>query len=144
MTSPETSLCNISTANESERSGAYKPCIYHHPLPWFVSGIISHKLDHCLFFQLASYWGQELYLCMHLDSTPFSRDLISAWGIAIILITVTESLRCALAGVEPKEKASLWTIRKAEAYSALTMEFLTFAKLGIAICIIFQIPCRKP
>lgn len=74
---------------------------------------------------------------MHLDSRAFSGDLISAWGIAIILITVTESLRCTLAGVEPKEKASLWTIRKAEAYSALTMEFLTFAKLGIAVCIIF-------
>lgn len=74
---------------------------------------------------------------MHLDSTLFSRDLISAWGIAIILITVTESLRCAWAGVEPKEKASLWTIRKAEAYSALTVEFLTSAKLGITICIIF-------
>lgn len=38
---------------------------------------------------------------MHLGSTPFSGDLISAWGIAIILIKVTESLRCALAGVEP-------------------------------------------
>lgn len=66
---------------------------------------------------------------MHLGSTPFSGDLISAWSIVIILITIVESLRCALTATEPEQKASLQATSKADAYSVLIMEFLPFAKL---------------
>lgn len=72
---------------------------------------------------------------MHLGSTPFSGDLISAWSIVIILITIVESLRCALTATEPEQKASLQATSKADAYSVLIMEFLPFAKHGVIVYI---------